>query len=74
MSAADLPIIEKLAKRPAELTLGEVWLTAGLIRQLYDALEGAIEHMEWSTPRGHDAYAKAQQALSRARGEEVGNG
>lgn len=36
---------------------------------LAKACEAAIEHMEWSTPQGKEAYDALQAALAKVRGE-----
>lgn len=36
---------------------------------LYEALAGCIEHLEWSTPQGGQAHVDAQAALAKAQGK-----
>lgn len=40
-------------------------VNAGLV----EALEGAVEHLEWSTLQGQNAYANVLGALAKAKGE-----
>ncbi len=38
---------------------------------LRDALRGALEHMEWSTPQGSEAYLACMEALALLDASEV---
>jgi hypothetical protein len=40
------------------------------VPELYEALLGCIEHMEWSTAQGKEALLKAKSVLAKARGEQ----
>jgi len=61
------------ADYPSSAEHAEAIANACLIAQapdLADALLGCIEHMEWSTAQGKEAYLKAKSALARARGDQ----
>lgn len=40
----------------------------GINAQMKAALEGCVEHMEWSTPQGEQAYQAARAALANTKG------
>lgn len=52
------PILRAIARRKAER------------QALLSALQGCVEHMEWSTPQGKDAYSTAIAAIATATGEK----
>ena len=44
-------------------------MAADIIDALYAACVGALEHMEWSTPQGCEAYNALDAAKRKALGE-----
>jgi len=79
MSAPDLPIVAKLVNSGwISQNSGEEsrvpYEAAEVIKKLYEALDQIDTWLRGGDGNGQELMLKAGDALSRARGEEVGNG
>ena len=68
---ADLPIVKRLERDCDQVTVGDMWFAAGLIKRLYGALERVTDAYGFDPSIDSSIWQEVQAGLRLARGETV---